>query len=129
MGEQAVNAILGNGELGVVVVIGMDGNSIGERREACGQAHIASDHGAAVFGCNAQRCKVATSDVAGLRRGAGERQADAIEHRTLAEVGHFAGHVLSARGYNKAGNVVRKRRIVGSGGCGWRDWHERSVLC
>ena len=131
MGEQAIDAILGHGELGVVIVIGVNGNSVGERREACWQAHIASDHGAAdhaaaTFGCNAQRCKVATSDVAGLRRRAGERQADTIEHRTLAEVGHVGGHVLCARGYDEAGNVVRKRQIVGSGGCGWRDGHGKA---
>ena len=67
---------------------------------------------------DAQRGKIAPRDVAGLRCGAGEREADAVEHRTLAEVGHVGGDVLSARGDDEAGDVIGEGRVVGSGGCG-----------
>ncbi len=106
MGEQAVDAILGNGELRVVVVIGVDRNAVGECREARGKPQFASDHGAAALGCDAQRGKIAPGDATGLRRGAGQRQADAIEHRTLAEMGHVGRYVLPVRGDNEAGDVV-----------------------
>jgi hypothetical protein len=69
MREQPIDAILGNGELRVVVVVGVDRNAVGEGREAGRQAHIASNHRAAHFGSpasNAQRGKVAAGNVAGL---------------------------------------------------------------
>ena len=94
MREQAVDAILGHGELRVVVVVGVDGNPVGERREARGQTQVAADHGAAAVGGDAQRRKIAPRNVTRLRRGAGEREADAVEHRTLAKVGHVGGDVL-----------------------------------
>ncbi len=117
MGEQSVDAILGHGELRVVVVVGVDGDSVGERCEARGKTHIASDDCAAVPGCDAQRRKIAPGNVSGLRRGARKGEADAVEHRALAEVSHVAREVLSACGDNEAGNVVGKRRIDGGSGC------------
>ena len=88
MGEEAIDAILGNRELRVVVVVRVDGNSVGECRETRRQPHIASNHGAsghaAAFGCNTHRAKVAPDDFPGLRRSARKRKTDAVEHRTLA---------------------------------------------
>ncbi len=106
MREQPVHAILGDGELSVVVVVGMDRDAVGERREARGQAHVTSDHGAAVVACNAQCGEVAAGDVTGLRGGARECQADAVEHRTLAEMGDVGRDILCARSNHEAGNVI-----------------------
>ena len=54
MHEQAVHAVLGAGELGVVVIVGVDEGAIGEGGKTRRQDCIAADDGAAGVGRDAK---------------------------------------------------------------------------
>ncbi len=44
VGQQAIDAILGDRELGIVVIVGMDENSVREGGKAGRQTQVAADH-------------------------------------------------------------------------------------
>ena len=94
MREQAVDAILRHGELRVVVVVGVDREAVGERGEARGQrASRCRSRCEPRSEAMPRRFEVAVRDLAALGGRAGEREAEAVEHRALAEVRHVARDV------------------------------------
>jgi hypothetical protein len=114
MGEQAVDAVLRDRELRVVVVVGMHGEAVGEGGEARGQPHVAADHRASLVAGDPESLEVAPRDMAALRGGAGERETDAVEHRALAEVGHVLRDVGVLRVDDEGGGVVSERHGTSS---------------
>ena len=108
MREQSVNAVLGDGELRVVVIVGVDRHAVRKCRETRRQTRIAADDGAARIRGDAQRIEVAADDPAGLRSGARQRQAKPVEDRALAEMRNVGGNVTRAGRDDEVGDIGRK---------------------
>jgi hypothetical protein len=96
MREQAVHPILQDGELRIVVIVGVDRHTVGERREARRHRRaVAADDRASPAGPRqAERTKISMNDMAGFRRRAGERQPDAVEHRALPEMSDIGRNIF-----------------------------------
>ena len=118
MGEQPVDAVLGDGKLGVVVVVGMDRNAVGERGEARGHFHAGADDRAAFGDCAAERAQMLAHDMARLGNTARECQSDAVENGAFAEVHHVGGNVVGARARDEFGDVGGERWVCAAGHCG-----------
>ena len=88
MREQAIHAILRDRQLRVVVVVGVDRDAVGKRRKARRQLERRSDDRAAAVGRAAKGAQILAHDVTGFGRVAGERQAEAVQDRALAEAHH-----------------------------------------
>ncbi len=95
--EQAVDPVFGNGELRVVVIIGVDGDAVRERGEARRHFHGGTDDGRALVGRNAERLEIGAHDAAGFRGIAGKREPQGIEYRALAESHDIGGDVGGVR--------------------------------
>ena len=119
MGEQAVNAIRGHGELRVVIVVGVDADAVGEGREARGHLAAGTDDG-----CRARRqtklVEMAANQRTALRDRAGQRQPDAVEDGLLAERNDVVGQILYGGGDDEI------RHIVGQAGRFGDVVHRRS---
>ncbi len=86
VGKQSVDAVLGDRELRVVVIVGVHRDPVGERGETRGHFHISADHGAAFVGRKAERPEIGAHDMPRFGGVAGERQPEAVEDGTLAQV-------------------------------------------
>ena len=86
MSEEAVDAIPGDCELGVVVVVGMDADGVGEGGESYRGFQRRTNDGGGVraVGEQTRGLQVGSNDFAGAGDGAAEREAQAVEHRFLA---------------------------------------------
>ncbi len=124
MGEQAVDAIFRDGQLRVVIVVGMNRDAVGERREACRQAQIAADDRRSGLSGDTQRVEVTANDVRGLRSRTGQRQAETVEYRSLAQTHHVAGNIARPGADDKVGDVGGQRSIDGDGRAGILGLHE-----
>ena len=111
MRQQAVDAVLGDRKLRVVVIVGVNREAVGECGETRGHSQLAADHGAAFVGGDAQLSEIATRDVARLRRRARERESDSVEHRALAQMRHVFRNVARLRAQDETRNVIGQRRV------------------
>ena len=109
MREQSVDAILGDRQLRIVVIVGVDGHAVREGSKARGQAKIAADDRTAIAIRETERSQIAARDVAGLRDGTREREPQPIEHRTLAEVRDIAVDRDSGRADDEFGDIGGQR--------------------
>ena len=85
MGEQAIDAVLGHRELGVVIVVGVDADAVGEGGEARRHLAAAADDRGGALG-QAEIVEVLAHQLAALGDRARQRQAEAVEDGLLAEV-------------------------------------------
>ena len=89
MRQQAVHAVLGDGELRVVVIVGVNRHAVRKCRETRRQTRSAADDGAAGLRRESERIEVAADDSPGFRYGARQRKAETVEDRALAEMRKF----------------------------------------
>ena len=61
VGQQPVDAVLGYGQLRIVIIVGMDPDAIGKRGESDWRLHRGTDHGGFRFG-DTQRLQISASD-------------------------------------------------------------------
>ena len=90
VGEQPVDAVLGDRELGVVVIVGVDRDAVGEGGEA--RPGPSESVPMTVLPLSVGQPSVfryCANDVARFGGVAGEREPDAVEDRALAEVHHI----------------------------------------
>jgi len=107
--EQPVDAVLGDRELRVVVIVGVDRHAVREGGEARRHLEPTADHGAAFGRGAAERAQVAAHDVAGPGDRAREREPDAVEDRALAQMRHLRGNVGGAGAGDEIGDVRGER--------------------
>ncbi len=93
MSEEPVDAVLGRGELGVVEIVGMDGDAIGEgcetgRRLQCGAKYCGGTAEHPKIG------EVAAHDLPRSGPFASNRQSDRVEDVHFAEFDEFGGKVF-----------------------------------
>ena len=113
MGEQAVDAVLGDRKLGIVVIVGMNRDAVGEGGETRRHFHAGADNGAAFVCRDAERFEIGAHDVAGFGGIAGEREPEAVEDGTLAQVHDRGGNGGGFGIDDKTGHVCRQgRRLV-----------------
>ncbi len=108
MGEQPVHAVLGDGELGVVVVVGMDADSVGEGREARGHPHVGADDGRRAVR-PAERGEMAADDLAALGDRAGQGQSQTVEDGFLAELDDLVRNVPVTRPHHESRHIAGER--------------------
>ena len=95
MGQQAVDAVLGDRQLRVVIVVGMDADAVGEGGEARRHLAAAADDGGAAL-AEAEIVEMLANQFAALGDRAGQRQAEAVEDGLLAKLDHLRGKILDA---------------------------------
>ena len=112
MNQQAIDAVLGHRELGVVEVVRVDRNAVhqcGKLRR--GLSRRADDGRAALK--RAQSIQVLHAERAGLRLRAGQRQSEAIENRFFPEFYDVGGDRIVTRIDDELGDVIRQPMDVG----------------
>ena len=111
VGEQAVDPVAGHRELGVVVIVGVNGDAVGERREAGRGRHRGADHRGRPAGA-AEGFEMGAHDAPAGRHRTGERQPEPVEDRLLAQLDHVVGDVVDGGGGDEVGDMGGER------GCG-----------
>ena len=114
--QQAVDTRLGDGQLGVVVVVGVDRDTVGERGKARGQLQAGADHRGR-SGSQVQACQMLDDELARMRDRARQREAKPVEDRLAAERHDVGGKGAVAGARHELRDVLRDfwRRAVGGG--------------
>ncbi len=112
MREQSVDAILGDGELGVVVIVGVDEVAVGEGGESRREFLRGADH-RALARARSKRLNVFLHERRERRDRSGERQAEAVEDRLLAQRHHVIGNVFVTRVDDEFRDVAREAGCFG----------------
>src|SRR5690606_7739230 len=103
---QAIDPVLGDGKLGVVIVVGMDADAVGESSEARRDLAVASDDGG-LAGCQAEIVQMPAHEFAAAGYGAGQAEAETVQDRLLADLHDFARKVFQLRVDDEFSDVLR----------------------
>ncbi len=88
MRQQTIDAVLGDGELRVVVIVGVDADTVGECSKARRNLAAAADDGRSAVG-KTEIVEMATDQFAALGNRTGKSQTEAVKYRFLAEFHDF----------------------------------------
>ena len=121
--EKAVNAVLRRGQLRIVEIIGVNGNSVGKRREARMRLHCgANDAGLHI--AHPKRLHILTHQRRHGGTRAGQRQSKTVQNRLLAQIDYVPRNVLVLRVDDEFGDILGKpRRFRKFRGRDWRCVH------
>jgi hypothetical protein len=108
--EQAVDAVRRHRELGVVVVVRVDADAVGEGREAGRDPQAAADDGGGT-GAEREVGEMAPDELAALRDRPREGEAKAVQDRLPAEVGDIRREIGSRRAADELGHLPREAAL------------------
>ena len=85
MGQQPVDSILGNRQLGIVIIVGMDRSPVGQGCEAGGKTQITPQHGDTLIAAARERFQVLSNEAACWRDRATKGQTQSVQNETLSQ--------------------------------------------
>src|SRR5713226_8221388 len=110
--EQAIDAVLGDRELGVVEIIRVNRNAVHESRETRRRFSGRSYDGG-FYIADAEVLKVLPAQSSGLGPGARKRQSQPVQYGLLPQLDDFRRNILVFRLRDKFGDVVREAESFG----------------
>ena len=111
MGQQAVHTIFGHGKLGIVEIVGVNGNAIRESGKPRRRLHARSYNGG--FAAHSKALQVLADQRRHHRCRAGQRQAEAVQDRLPTQLQHVGRNIAIFRVYDELGDIFGQPRRLG----------------
>ena len=106
MRQEPVHPVPGDGELRVVVIVGVYRDAVRKRGEAGRQFHAGADDGAAALAAAAERFQIGAHDTTGFGCVACKRETDPVEYGALAQMHDLGRYAPRPCIHDEAGDVL-----------------------